>query len=105
MVVIQNVMNVVKENTDEQTISLRARVEQADYAEKVEKKLKDYRKNSNIKGFRPGMAPAALINRMYYKYVLVDEVTHIAFDAVWIILITRKSKFLESHCPVRGRMP
>ena len=103
MVVIQNIMNVVKENTNEQTISIRARVEQADYVEKVEKKLKDYRKNSNIKGFRPGMAPAALIHRMYYKYVLVDEVTHIAFDAVMDYIDKEKIKILGEPLPSEGQ--
>ena len=49
-------------------------VTEADYKEKVEAKLKDYRKKASIKGFRPGMVPATLIKKLYGQYALVDEI-------------------------------
>ena len=51
-------------------------VSPADYAEKVEAKLKDYRKKASIKGFRPGMVPAALVKKLYGQSALVDEINH-----------------------------
>ena len=52
-------------------------VSPADYAEKVEAKLKDYRKKASIKGFRPGMVPAALVKKLYGQSALVDEINHL----------------------------
>ena len=49
-------------------------VTEADYKEKVEAKLKDYRKKASIKGFRPGMVPATLIKKLYGQSALVDEI-------------------------------
>jgi len=51
-------------------------VTEADYKEKVEAKLKDYRKKASIKGFRPGMVPASLIKKLYGQSALVDEINH-----------------------------
>ena len=51
-------------------------VTEADYKEKVEAKLKDYRKKASIKGFRPGMVPATLIKKLYGQSALVDEINH-----------------------------
>jgi len=36
-------------------------IAQADFADKVEKALTDYRKRASVPGFRPGMAPMAMI--------------------------------------------
>jgi trigger factor len=51
-------------------------VTEADYKEKVEAKLKDYRKKASIKGFRPGMVPATLIKKLYGQSALVEEINH-----------------------------
>ncbi|MGC8804199.1 MAG: trigger factor, partial [Bacteroidales bacterium] len=40
----------------------------------VEKTLKDYRRRANIPGFRPGKVPMQMIERMYGKAVLLDEI-------------------------------
>jgi trigger factor len=57
-------------------------VSPADYADKVEAKLKDYRKKASIKGFRPGMVPAALVKKLYGQSALVDEINHLLGHAV-----------------------
>ncbi len=57
-------------------------VSPADYAEKVEAKLKDYRKKASIKGFRPGMVPVALVKKLYGQSALVDEINHLLGHAV-----------------------
>ena len=58
-------MNITKENIDDLNAVLKVKIEKADYEEKVETVLKDYRKKSTIKGFRPGMVPIGLIKKMY----------------------------------------
>lgn len=49
-------------------------LEEADYQPEVDKKLKQYAKTAQIKGFRPGHVPMGYIKKLYGKSVLVDEV-------------------------------
>ena len=58
-------MNIVKEDLGDQTLLIKVNVAEADYKEAVEKTLKNYKKKANIPGFRPGMAPASVINKRY----------------------------------------
>ena len=50
-------MNIVRKDLDQNNAIVTLRIEKVDYAEKVEKTLRDYRKKANIPGFRPGMVP------------------------------------------------
>ncbi|MCQ2135994.1 MAG: trigger factor [Bacteroidales bacterium] len=45
-----------------------------DYAQKKKTRLAEYRRKAEIKGFRKGMVPASLIEKMYGQAVLVDAV-------------------------------
>ena len=65
-------MQVDKQVIDQVNATLKIQLVKADYQEKVEKTLKDYRKKANIPGFRPGMVPAGLINKMYGKSILAE---------------------------------
>ena len=56
-------MNITRENIDELNAVLKVKIEKDDYAEKVEKQLRDYRKKAAIKGFRPGNAPMGIIKK------------------------------------------
>ena len=47
-------------------------IEAEDYLQELKNKLKERRKSTNMKGFRPGKAPMRLIQRMYGQSVLVD---------------------------------
>lgn len=75
-------MNISLKKEQNLTGVLTVSIEEKDYAEKVEKKLKDYRKKANIKGFRPGNVPMPLIKKWYGATVLVDEINHILSHAV-----------------------
>lgn len=76
-------MNVIRENQADQTALLKITVSESDYAEKVEKALKNYRKKANVPGFRPGMVPQGLINKMYRKSALSEEAYRTASDAAF----------------------
>jgi trigger factor len=69
-------MNISLNKASELQGRLTVVVTEADYKEKVEAKLKDYRKKASIKGFRPGMVPATLIKKLYGQSALVDEINH-----------------------------
>jgi len=67
-------MKIAQNNIDELTATIALTVEQADYEPRVKKSLSEHRRKADIKGFRPGMAPMGLIEKMYGKSVLLDEV-------------------------------
>lgn len=98
-------MNIVREDIDALNTTVRVSIDKSDYAERVEKSLKDYRKKSNIKGFRPGMAPASLIHKMYYKYILVEEVSHMASDKLFDFIKENNIKTLGEPIPSENQPP
>lgn len=66
-------MNIVRENLEDLTTLLKVTVGEADYNEAVDKSLRTYRRKANIPGFRPGMVPMGIINKMYRKGVVAEE--------------------------------
>jgi trigger factor len=82
-------MQVTKENKDDLNAMIRIQVEKPDYEEKVNTKLKDYKKQANMPGFRPGMVPMGMIKRMYYKPVLLEEINRLVSQSL--------TKFIEDE--------
>ena len=70
-------MKITQENTNNLQAVLKVVVTPEDYQEKVDKVLKDYRKNAEIPGFRKGKTPMGMIVKQYRIPVLVDEVNKI----------------------------
>jgi len=66
-------MNITRQSTGALTEKIILQLAKEDYAANVEKTLKDYRRKANIPGFRPGKVPMQLIERMYGKAILLDE--------------------------------
>ncbi|HHX31298.1 MAG TPA: trigger factor [Bacteroidales bacterium] len=52
-------------------------LEKADYQEKVDKSLNQLRQRAEIPGFRKGKVPKSVIQKMYSKSVLIDEINTI----------------------------
>ncbi len=92
-------MNITKENIDDLNAVLKVKIEKADYTEKVETVLKDYRKKATIKGFRPGMVPIGLIKKMYGRAVEIDEINKIVTDNVQKYLTDEKLEILGDPLP------
>ena len=76
-------MKISFENPDKINGLMTLTVEEADYKENVEKKLKDYRKKANVPGFRPGMVPMGLIKRQYGTAIKVDEVNKLVGENIY----------------------
>jgi len=76
-------MNIAKKEIDQNNAEITISVEKADYAEKVEKTLRDYRKKANMPGFRPGMVPMGLIKKMYGKSVEAEEINKLVSDSLY----------------------
>lgn len=75
-------MNITRENSDDLNALLKVQIEKADYEEKVEKVLRDYRRKAAVKGFRPGMVPMGLIKKMYGKAVKLEEINKIVSENI-----------------------
>lgn len=76
-------MNIVRKDLDQNNATLTVCIEKADYTEKVEKSLRDYRKKANIPGFRPGMVPMGLLKKMYGKAVIAEEINKLVSDSLF----------------------
>lgn len=75
-------MNIAKENVDALNAVLKISIEPSDYEENLAKALANFRKNAKIDGFRPGKVPAGIINKMYRKPALVEEINKLVSDAM-----------------------
>lgn len=92
-------MNVVKENRENQTAVIRVTVGEADYSEAVDKKLREYRRKANVPGFRPGMVPMGIINKMYRKSTLAETAYKMASDAVFEYIEKEKIDYMGDVLP------
>ena len=70
-------MNVTKNQIDDLNLEVVLDVAADDYAPIKKKKLAERRKTAEFKGFRKGMVPMSLIERVYGQNALVDAVNEI----------------------------
>jgi trigger factor len=92
-------MNITRENIDDLNAILKVKVEKTDYEANVEKVLRDYRRKSNIKGFRPGMVPFAMVKKMYGKAVQLDEINKLVSENVQKYFTDEKLDILGDPLP------
>jgi len=92
-------MKISFENADKVNGQLTIVVEEADYNEKVEKTLKDYRKKANIPGFRPGQAPLSLIKKQVGEQVKMDELNKLVGETIYSYLKDNNIQFLGEPLP------
>ena len=92
-------MNVVEEKIDDLNAILRVKITPEDYAEKVDKTLKDYRKQANLPGFRPGKTPMSLIKKKYGKSVLAEELNRAVSQSLQEFITTNNLNVLGNPLP------
>jgi len=80
--------------------SVKIKLGEADYQPKVDAKVKDYAKKANIKGFRPGKAPIAMVKKLYGTSVLVDEINDILSTSLNDYIKAQEFKLLGDPLPV-----
>lgn len=98
-------MNIVRENVDALNASLTVKIEKADYEEKVANTLKDYRRKAQVPGFRPGMVPMGMVQKMYGKSILVDEVFKQMSDAINKYITENQIRTLGEPLPSDSTKP
>ena len=89
-------MNITRENLDELDLLIKVEIAESDYAERVTKQLKEYQKKATVPGFRKGMAPMGLIQRMYRSAIVADEVQSLLGESLYKYLDDEKLDILGS---------
>lgn len=92
-------MNITREHLDDLNAVVKVDIDKADYTDKVEKILSDYRKTANIPGFRKGHVPMGMVKKQYGKAVLIDEVNKLLQDALGKYLVEEKLDVLGNPLP------
>ena len=98
-------MNITKESTGNLTAKITIELEPADYQEKVDKTLRDYQKNANIPGFRPGKVPFGLVKKMYGKALTYDTVNKLFSESLYKYLIDEKTDTIGQPIPAEDNQP
>ena len=75
-------MKVEQNRIDDLNLELTLSVANEDYADSRKKKLNDYRKKAEFKGFRKGMVPMSLVEKMYGQSALVDAVNDVISEGL-----------------------
>ncbi len=78
---------------------LKVTLTEADYKPEVDKKIKQYSKTAQVKGFRPGMVPKEYIQKLHGKSILVDEVVNMVSKSVNDYITTNKLRIVGDPMP------
>ncbi len=89
-------MNITRENLSELDLLIKVEIVESDYAEEVKKQLKNYKNKASVPGFRKGMAPMGLIERMYKGAIVADSVQNLLASSLYKYLDDEKLDIIGS---------
>ena len=92
-------MKVEQVKINDLTYQLNVNIEKADAQEKKKKALNEYRKKVEIRGFRKGMAPMSLVEKMHGIQALVETVNQMISDAINSHITENKLNILGEPLP------
>ena len=75
-------MKIEQNRIDDLNLELALTVTKEDYSDSRKKRLSEYRKKAEIKGFRKGMVPMSLVEKMYGQTALVDAVNDVIAEGL-----------------------
>lgn len=92
-------MNITQEKSGDLTAIIKIELVKEDYQEKVKTVLKDYQRKANIPGFRPGKVPFGMVNKMYGKAVLAEEINKLISESLNQYIVDEKIYILGYPLP------
>ena len=92
-------MKVEQVKINDLTYQLNVNIEKADAQEKKKKALNEYRKKVEIRGFRKGMAPMSLVEKMHGIQALVETVNQMISEAINNHIAENKLNILGEPLP------
>lgn len=98
-------MEITRENIDALNGVIRIKIAKEDYQDIVEKALKTLRNRVSMPGFRPGKVPAGMVQKMYGKQVLSDEIGKLTVDKLFAYIEEQKIQYLGEPLPSATQTP
>jgi trigger factor len=92
-------MEVVKKEIDKLNAEITIKIQEADYKDKVDTALRNYRKKANLPGFRKGMVPMGMVKNMVGTNLLVEEVNKVLSDTLYKFISDSKLDVLGNPLP------
>ena len=92
-------MNISKELKDSLNAVVKVKINKDDYEPRVNKVIADYQKKARIDGFRPGKVPVGLIQKMYGKSVMVEEINKLLSENLMKYIQDEKLHILGDPIP------
>lgn len=92
-------MDIQLEKNSSTEALIKINLKEADYQQKLKEKLKSYSKEANIKGFRPGKVPISLIEKMYGKSIMVEEINKVLVDSLKEYITKNDLKIIGDPLP------
>ena len=96
-------MNITKNQPDALNYQVTIDIAAADYAEALRKRLNEYRRRADIKGFRKGMAPLSLIQRLYGDQSLYEAVNHLVSEQLDTFIREEKIRVVGEPLPAEDQ--
>lgn len=96
-------MNVIKNQPDALNFQVTIEIAAADYAEALHKRLNEYRRKADIKGFRRGMAPMSMIQRMYGDQALYESVNSLVGEQLDNFIREEKIRIVGEPMPAEDQ--
>lgn len=92
-------MNITKNQPDALNYQVTIDITPDDYAEALTSRLKEYRRRADIKGFRKGMAPMSLIQRLYGDQSLYEAVNRLVSEQLDTFIRDEKIRVVGEPLP------
>ena len=96
-------MNVTKNQPDALNYQVTIQIEASDYAEPLKKRLNQYRAKADLKGFRRGMAPMGMIQRMYGDQALYESVNALVGESLDKFIADEKIRVVGEPMPAEDQ--
>lgn len=98
-------MNTTFEKIDQLNGLITMKIEKADYADNVEKELKNYRKRANMPGFRVGQVPMGLLRKRFGTEVKAETVEKLIREKLLGYIRDEKISVLGEPLPNEEKTP
>jgi trigger factor len=93
-------MNIDLAHNSPTDVVITVKLEESDYKHLVEAKLKEYGRRVQLKGFRPGKVPPALIKKMYGKAILFEEINQLTFRCLGDYITENNLSYVGEPLPI-----
>lgn len=98
-------MKIDRENIDNVNATIKVTIEKADYEKNVADKLREYRHQVALPGFRPGKVPAGIVQKRFGKAILAEEVNQLLSQNLTNYLRDQKINLIGDPLPNNELQP